>query len=152
MSAARDCLTCAHSKRSVWGSECLACLLDNPETFPKWTPIEVIPETVPQGNPAVIAEGTERNNRPFEHLLVPARTALGLKSSPTPSPKRNWAALVFGAPKNIPEVPGPPSRDAPDTGYGCPTCKFFAVDPNAAPCRGCWSPSVSGKGSNWTAP
>ena len=39
-----------------------------------------------------------------------------------------------------------------DTGYGCQTCKFCAVDPNAAPCRGCWSPSVSGKGSNWTAP
>ena len=106
MSAARDCLTCAHSKRSVWGSECLACLLDNPETFPKWIPIAVVPKA------PVIAET-------LDFFFVPR-----LATPPED--------IVYG--------------------YGCQTCKFTAVDPNAAPCRGCWSPSVSGKGSNWTAP
>ena len=80
----------------------------------------------------------ERECRTCAHLEIPLRCEPCRTCSLAGGSKPNWTPVAVAP--------------APDTGYGCQTCKFCAVDPNAAPCRGCWSPSVSGKGSNWTAP
>ena len=89
-----------------------------------------------------------RNCLTCAHAPVPTHLEPCCECDYTCLPTSNWTpiAVVPKAPERV------MSAAAPDTGYGCQTCKFTAVDPNAAPCRGCWSPSVSGKGSNWTAP
>ena len=83
----------------------------------------------------------ERNCRTCTHAKLPTRHPTCRQCLDSPGlVLPNWASAELAAPV------------APDTGYGCQTCKFTALGSTAAPCRGCWSPSVSGKGSNWTAP
>ena len=149
MSTTPCCTSCAHAIMPIYHPTCRQCIDSPGPLLVNWTPIEVIPpapETVPQAKPEVVAVNVQPVCDTCGHVALPT-------AHPTchqcffhhDAPPSNWIPI-----KVVPKVPDT-SEDVV-YGYGCPTCKFSAVDPNAAPCRGCWSPSVSGKGSNWTAP
>ena len=169
MSAERECETCVHLALREGHATCRQCLISCSVLRPNWTPIvfaQSAPETVPpapvpQAEPEVVAGNAQPVCDTCGHVALPT-------AHPTchqcffhhDAPPSNWVpiAVVPKAPVSsetldfffVPRL-ATPTEDVV-YGYGCQTCKFSAVDPNAAPCRGCWSPSVSGKGSNWTAP
>ena len=164
MSTIPRCTNCAHRALPTYHPTCRQCIDSFGPLLVNWTPIAVIPpapETVPQAEPEADAVNVQPVCDTCGHVALPT-------AHPTchqcffhhDAPPSNWIPIAV-----VPKAPVisetldfffvPRLATLPEDivyGYGCPTCKFSAVDPNAAPCRGCWSPSVSGKGSNWTAP